>query len=220
MIRSRPALYSRTPYRPAPSRPVPSRPVPSRLAGSRSSRRGRFRGDAGSAYLAVLLVLLVLTTLAVALVVVTATEMRIGANERTVQRTLSAAEGGIGMALARMLVAADYSEGDYGLRSTAGEDPSAPPRVGTRVELGPLLPLVEAPCNLCQINDAGSYGATTYTRVNVVSTNRGLRAAGPVTVGERTVSAILDVQPVQVPTSAYRPLAEEDAAELASKVRF
>lgn len=177
------------------------------------------RGQSGSAYVTVLLVLLVLSTIAVALVFVTATEMRIGANERTVQRTLGAAEAGIGVALARMLVAADYSEGSYVVNSSPGET-ADPPRVATRVELGPLLPLLEAPCNLCQINDAGSYGSSTYTRVNVVSTNRGLRGSDAFAVGERTVSAILDVQPVQVPTSAYRPLAESEPAELAAKVKF
>jgi hypothetical protein len=195
------------------SRPLPTCTIPSR-------RPAPPRGDAGSAYLAVLLVLLVLTTIAVALVVVTATEMRIGANERTVQRTLAAAEAGVGIAVARMLVAADYSEGGWDLRSSAGEDAGAPPRVGTRVELAPLVPLVEAPCSLCQINDAGTYGATTFSRANVATTSRGRRAAGAVGLGERTVSAILDLQPVQVPTSAYHPLAELEPAELAEKIRF
>lgn len=179
----------------------------------------RRAGESGSAYVTVLLVLLVLSTIAVSLVFITTTEMRIGANERTNQRTLGAAEAGIGVALARMLVAADYSEGNYRVNGTP-EESTDPSKIGTRVELGPLLPLLEAPCNLCQINDAGSYGSSSYTRVNVVSTNRGLRGGGTVTVGERTVSAILDVQPVQVPTSAYRPLAENDPAALAEKVKF
>lgn len=178
------------------------------------------RGQSGNAYIAVLLVLLVLSTLAVSLVFVTSTEMRIGANERTVQRNLAAAEAGINMSLARMLVAADYSPGSYGVKTSADEDPAAPPRLGTRVELGPLLPLLEAPCNLCQINDAGSYGSASYARVNAVSTNRGVRGAGNLEVGERVVSAILDVQPVQVPTSAYRPMAESEPDELAEQVRF
>lgn len=164
--------------------------------------------QSGNAYIAVLLVLLVLSTVAVSLVFVTTTEMRIGANERTVQRNLAAAEAGINMALARMLVAADYSAGTYGIKASAGEDPDAPPRLGTRVEMGPLLPLVEAPCNMCQINDAGNYGSSSYTRVNVETTNTGVRGAGNLEVGERVVSAILDVQPVQVPTSAYHPLAQ------------
>lgn len=173
--------------------------------------------QAGSAYVAVLLVLLVLSTIAVSLVFVTATEMRIGANERTVQRTLSAAEAGIGVSLARMLVAGDHSEGSYALNGDPGESADDPARVATRVELGPLVPLLEAPCNLCQINDAGSYGSSTYTRVNVASTNRGLRGGGGLALGERTVSAILDVQPVQVPTAAYHALNDPD---LPDKVKF
>lgn len=174
----------------------------------------------GNAYIAVLLVLLVLSTIAVSLVFVTATEMRIGANERTVQRNLAAAEAGIHISLARMLVAADYSPGSYGIRASADEDPAAPPRIGTRVRMGPLLPLVEAPCNLCQINDAASYGSAAYARINVATTNRGVRGAGDLEVGEREVSAILDVQPVQVPTSAYHPMAESEPGELAEKVKF
>lgn len=178
------------------------------------------RRQRGTAYIAVLLVLLVLTTVAASLLFVTITERRIGGNERTVQRTLAAAEAGVGISLARMLVSADYSGGTFTLRAEADEDPDDPPRIATRVESGPLVPLVEAPCRLCQINEAGSYGAATYSRVNVAAVHRGVRGSGAVEVGEREVSAILDVQPVQVPTAAYRPLAESDAAELAEKVRF
>lgn len=201
--------------------PVQPSGVPSTRREGDAMRPVRWRDDeAGMAYLAVLLVVLVLTTLAVALTFISTTEMRIGANERTVQRTLGAAEAGVGISLARMLVVADYSESEYTLRATADEDPATPPRVGTRVEQAPLLPLLEAPCNLCQINDAGNYGAQGYARINAAATAVGVRRAGAVRSGERTVSAILDVQPVVVPTSAYFPLAEEDPAVLAEKVRF
>ncbi|HEX2254853.1 MAG TPA: PilX N-terminal domain-containing pilus assembly protein [Thermoanaerobaculia bacterium] len=183
---------------------------------SRPSKPG-CRRDAGSAYVVVLLVLLVLTTMALALIFVSLTEMRIGANERTGQRSLAAAEAGVGMALARMLVNADYAEGTW----IVNDHPDATPsRIGSSTEVGPLVPLIEAPCTLCEINQAGTYGSTAFSRVNVAATAWGRRGGGSLVVGERVISATLDVQPIQVPTSAYFALAEHTSAELAEKVRF
>ena len=181
------------------------------------SRQRPRRGEQGSAYIVVLLVLLVLTTLALSLIFVSLTEMRIGANERTGQRNLAAAEAGVGMALARMLVNADYSDGTWVVNDRAD---GAATLVGSSTEVGPLVPLIEAPCTLCEINQAGTYGSTSFSRVNVAATAWGRRGGGSRVVGERVVSATLDVQPLQVPTSAYFALAEHTSAELAEKVRF
>jgi type II secretory pathway component PulK len=55
----------------------------------------------GSAYLVVLLALVVLTIIGLSLVMVTQTEVQLGSNERTINRTFYAAESGIKFAIAR-----------------------------------------------------------------------------------------------------------------------
>lgn len=181
-------------------------------------RRSTHPTEAGSSYVLVLLVMLVLSVVALALLFVTTTEMRIGANERALHRTFAAAESGIGMAAARMLVTKDYSEGTY--RVNADADGMEPAWKDPAVEIAPVLPLIEAPCRLCQINGAGTYGAGTYSRTHAATTTRGRRAGPAEVVAERLLSATLDVQPIQVPTTAYYPIAELTPAELAAKVKF
>lgn len=182
------------------------------------TRTVRTAAESGSSYVLVLLVLLVVSVIALSLLFVTTTEMRIGANERSLHRTFAAAESGIGMSAARMLVTNDYSEGTF--RVNADADGSQPDWKDPAVEIAPSLPLIEAPCRLCQINGAGTYGAGNYSRTHVAATTRG-RLAGPAaTVAERLLSATLDVQPIQVPTIAYYPIADLTPAELAEKVRF
>jgi len=174
--------------------------------------------EAGSSYLLVLLVMLILSVIALALLFVTTIEMRIGANERSLQRTFAAAESGIGIAAARMLVTNDYSEGTF--RINTDVDGLSPEWRDPAVEVAPLLPLIEAPCRLCQINGAGTYGAGTYSRAHVAATARGRRAGPAATVAERLLSATLDVQPIQVPSNAYYPISELSPSELADKVKF
>jgi len=178
----------------------------------------RITGQAGSSYVLVLLVLLVVSVIALSLLFVTTTELRIGANERSLHRTFAAAESGIGMSAARMLVTNDYSQGTF--RVNAGADGSQPAWKDPAVEIAPLLPLIEAPCRLCQINGAGTYGAGNYSRAHVAATTRGRRPGPADAVAERLLSATLDVQPIQVPAAAYYPIADMTREELAEKVKF
>jgi hypothetical protein len=82
------------------------------------------------------------------------------------------------------------------------------------------MPLIEAPCRLCEINNSGTYGAATYSRVHVATTTRGQRPGVGGVADERLLSATLDVQPIQVPAAAYYPIGEYDRTELAEKVKF
>ena len=52
--------------------------------------------ETGSAYIVTLLALVVLTILALALAMVTQTEVQVGANEKTINRTFYAADSGLG----------------------------------------------------------------------------------------------------------------------------
>lgn len=159
------------------------------------------RAQAGSSYVIVLLVLLVLSVIALSLTFITTVEMRIGANERSLQRTFAAAESGIGMAAARILVTNDYSDGSFSINTDATG--SAPPWKRTGVEIGPVSPLIEAPCRLCEINNSGTYGAATYSRALVAVSSRGQRPSVGGSNEERLLTATLDMQPIQVPTTAY-----------------
>jgi hypothetical protein len=61
------------------------------------------RHESGSAYIIALLVLVVLTILGLSLTVISQTEVQIGANEVMTHRSLYGAEGGLNLALARVL---------------------------------------------------------------------------------------------------------------------
>lgn len=171
----------------------------------------RSNHESGASYILVLLVLLVVSVVAVALLFVTTTEMRIGANERSMQRTFAAAESGIGFGAARMLVTGDFSERTFSIN--VDPDGTSPVWRRPSVENCPMYPLIEAPCRLCEINGAGTYGASNYSRSQVSIIVFGRRSGPAETVSERRLSATLDLQPTQIPTSAYYPIEELTAAD-------
>ncbi len=182
----------------------------------------------GSAYILALLILVVLTLIGLSVALITGTEAQVGANERLIQRTFYAADSGVGLVLARILTKNDFSEGTpddptnpvYELNPAPG---SESPLVRNQVTLSPSIPLLEAPCSLCEINNAGTYSETAYWRYNVAVTTRGQRtaAADPTSaVADNTISANLDVQPWQVDPNAYAVLGQLPPEELAEKVKF
>ena len=63
--------------------------------------------EAGSAYVITLLALVVLTILALSLALVTQTEVQVGANEKTVNRTFYAADSGLNIWLAEFQISQD-----------------------------------------------------------------------------------------------------------------
>jgi len=188
----------------------------------RTSNRGprRHHGcEDGSAYLITLLVLVVLTLLGLSLALVTSTEMQIGSNERTEQRAFYSADSGIGIAAARVLVTSDHTEQVFRLNETPTS--SAPVTLlENTVQLGPTVPLIEAPCNLCEINNAGGYSESAYQRVNLAVTSIGRRGRDETVVGEKVLANTLDIQPWKVPTSAFFSLQFYSEDELKKKIRF
>ena len=174
------------------------------------TRRRRPRTPAGSAYLITLLALVVLTIMALGLSVVTQSEMLIGSNERTIQRVFYAADSGISIATANALVAADYSSKVITL-----PEPGSLLGVEYEVELSPFYPLLNAPCNLCQINDAGQYGSKQFFKNDYAVTSIATRkdAADTAVLAQKTLSAVVEVQPQDLPVSSLEALG--DPAELA-----
>jgi hypothetical protein len=180
---------------------------------SRSSRK-----EEGSAYLVALIGLVLLTLLGLTLSVITQTEMRMGANERVLQRVFYAADSGFGVSVSRALVQGDFSGKLYTL-----PDPSSPPSFDFRhsVDVTPLVPVLSAPCNLCQINNAGTYGAKQYHKISHAVAVDAQRIGGdidnPGLVAQKSLSAMIDIQPLESTPDSH--LVIEDTAQMA-KVRF
>jgi type IV pilus assembly PilX-like protein len=190
-------------------------------AGPKRARGRRPHGresERGSVYLVCLLGLVVLTILGLTLSLITQTEMRMGANERVLQRVFYAADAGFGTSLSRAMVQGDFSSETFTL-----PDPSSPPAFDFRhsVAVTPLVPVLSAPCNLCQINNAGTYGAKQYHKVSHAVAVDAQRLGGDVNnaglVAQKALSAMLDVQPLESTPDAH--LVIEDAEQMA-RVRF
>jgi len=174
------------------------------------------RGEAGSAYMIVLLALVVLTLLALSLAFLTQTEVQIGANERITNRVFYAAESGIAAATARALVTADYTAHTYTFT-----DPGTVGALGFKevVDVSPILPILDSPCNLCEINDAGTYSEKSFRKINHAVTATATRYAGSDTtpLAQKTLTAMIEVQPWKASPEAYLPL--DDPTQLA-KIKF
>jgi Tfp pilus assembly protein PilX len=174
--------------------------------------------EEGSAYLVALLGLVVLTLLGLTLSVITQTEMKMGSNERVLQRVFYAADSGFGASLSRAMVQGDFSGKTYTLADT-----SSPAAFNFRhsIDVTPLVPVLSAPCNLCQINNAGTYGAKQYHKVSHAVAVDALRVGGeidnPSLVAQKALSAMLDVQPMESTPDAH--LVIEDSEQMA-RVRF
>jgi type IV pilus assembly PilX-like protein len=167
--------------------------------------------ESGSAYMMSLLVLVVLTILGLALVLVTQSEMSIGSNELTLQRTFYEADSGVAIATARVLVNNDHrpvtltlDEPGTGLLGTS--------LLGfkSEIHLAPVVPLSDAPCNLCEINNAGTYNERAYRKINNVITVTATRrtAIDPTPLAQKTVSAMIEVQPWKSTPEAYSAITD------------
>jgi PilX N-terminal len=180
--------------------------------------RRQSRREEGSAYLVALLGLVMLTLLGLTLSVITQTEMRMGANERVLQRVFYAADSGFGVSVSRALVQGDFSGKNFTL-----PDPSSPASFDFRhnVDVTPMVPVLSAPCNLCQINNAGTYGAKQYHKISHAVAVDAQRVGGevdnPGLVAQKALSAMIDIQPLESTPDAH--LVIEDSEQMA-RVRF
>lgn len=133
------------------------------------TRRPSRRRESGSAYIIALLVLVVLTLLGLGLAVITQTEVQIGANELTTHRTLYGSEGGVNMAIARVLTVNSsvdnatvtavtpmrfaIPETRMTLDSSGMPEVVVPPAGGLHhaelVELTPFVPIRDSYCDGC-----------------------------------------------------------------------
>jgi len=175
----------------------------------------RSGSQAGSAYIAALLVLVVLTVIGLSLALITQSEMQIGANERVQQRMFYAANSGIAASTARALTNADYSSTIYRL----GDVGSSIAGLGFDVDVSPFLPILDSPCNLCEINQIGTYNERSFRAINHAVTVVAIRrqGIGGATLAQKTLSSMIEVQPWRQTPDALEALNDPD--ELA-KLRF
>lgn len=170
---------------------------PFTLTPSRTGCAGR--AQAGSAYVVVLLVLVVLTILGLSLVMVTQTERQIGVSEKTTQRTFSASETALGLAVAKALGADSTKPMSFQIR-----EPRAPGELlRIRHDLESCMVfLLDAPANLTQINRGGS-ADTLYSEINhgltASATRRGFTTdtapANPAILAAQQISLMVEFQP-------------------------
>lgn len=177
---------------------------------------GPARREQGSAYIIALLALVVLTILGLSLSVVTQSELVIGANERVEKRAFYAADSGIDQSLARALVNGDYEAADIVVADPGSKLPGA----SFTISMSPLLPVSYPPCNLCEINNRGNYAADrSYSAIDFAVTSQAFRRKSGLSapLAQKTISSMLQVQPVQLSTDALGTLGDEEQLE---KLRF
>ena len=155
------------------------------------------RAERGSAYLFVLLALLVLTIIGMSVVVITQTEVQIGAAEKTVTRVLYGADAGARIQLAQKMVGNEGRKTRYNfladvvaVGATLTED----------VDTSPILVAYKGDCNLCTINEDSE---NKKAAINFVTNAQGRRigVAGSATTPQanKLVSIMYFVQPPDEP---------------------
>ena len=158
----------------------------------------------GSAYIVALLVLVVLTLVGLSLSLITQTELEIGSAERTIQRVFYSAESGVASTVAKALTEADYGSRSYRFeeRNAVGVVRLANFRSDT--EVSQFVPIIDPPCNLCEINDAGTYSDDSYKKVTfgVESAARRQNEGSTAILAQKVIDTNVDVQPWKLTTEA------------------
>ncbi len=158
----------------------------------------------GSVYIITLVVLLVLTVLGLSIALITQSEMQIGINERLSETMFYAAGSGIDVATAKALVIPDLQA--MRLDQVV---PRALPNlnVRNRVDVSRFRPIMDSPCDLCQINDGLAY-AKLHHQVDATATRIGWQgAATPVPanvspLAQKRLDVMISFQPWPLNTEA------------------
>ena len=161
------------------------------------------RGEAGRASIITLMALVVLTVLALSLAFITQTEVQVGANERTVNRTFYSADSGVGIAVAQALAGGQYRGTTVLLNVT---EVGGVGHAAERVTITPLVPIQVSRCDWCPANDDG---VPKFFKVNhavsavsqrISWTGSADPPADATLLGQKTVSAMVEFQPVPPPS--------------------
>jgi Tfp pilus assembly protein PilX len=173
--------------------------------------------EAGSAYIIALMVLVVLSIIGLGLALITQTEMQIGSGERTLQKVFYSADTGIQAAIARAIVDKDLSEYTFVL----DDKENLVFGFEQQVTNSAFIPIMNAPCNLCEINDMGEYGHDQYKKVNFGETPIAVRrneVKPAESLGSKTLSTLVELQPYQLTNESIDPILRNPDA--IKKVKF
>lgn len=158
------------------------------------------RAQRGSVYIITLVVLLVLTLLGLSIALITQSEMQIGINERLGQTMFYAAGSGIDVATAKALVLRDLQP----MRLDQVVPRTLPNlNVRNRVDVSRFLPILDTPCDLCQVNDGLAY-RKLHHQVDATATRIGWQgSASPVPAGitplaQKRLEVMVSFQPWQL----------------------
>ena len=157
------------------------------------------------------------------LAVTTQTELQIGTNEQIATRVFYAADAGLEVAVSRGLAAADHTARTFRLTDDGDDMPGSGYHFFSEVEVTAFVPILDTTCNLCEINNAGSYSENAFRKINnaVLSTARRFSTYdGGVTTSlkaKKEIAGMVEVQPWKVSPDALAPL--NDPAQMA-KIKF
>lgn len=170
------------------------------------------RGERGSAYLITLMALVVLTVLGLSLVLVTQTEVQVGANERTTNRTFYAADSGFHLATAEALANSNYAAPTFTMNEV--QTGTLGGLAADLVKVSPFAPvsansLDNHVCPYCPANEAGT---KYYSRSYQITSTAGRVAwtgtqpsdptslpANAVDLGQKTLSMSITISPAKDP---------------------
>lgn len=163
------------------------------------------RGERGSAYIAVLLALVVLTIIGLSLVMVTETEVHLGSNERTITRTLFAADAGLQVAVVRHVMGPENDAFTFiQNRTQTGEQI----QIAEQVQQSAFQQLSWADCDWCPTNENDqqykddNYAVTTTgQRVAWSGSNTSLPPAGSKVLSQTQVTTM-----IRITNEAQQPL--------------
>lgn len=167
--------------------------------------------EEGSAYIITLMVVFILTIVGLSLTLITQTEVLVGQNERTVERIFYAADSGVGVAVARALVYNDHQPSEYRISSIKDVEASGAFNredaitVQEGVAVSPFVPILSAPCNLCQINQGNEFfeinHAVTSTATRTAAYNG--TTGQDVPMARKAISAMVEIQPWRQSADAF-----------------
>lgn len=185
----------------------------------------RRASQAGSAYIVALMVLLVLTMIGMSLTFVTQTEMLMGSNQRLLEQAFFASESGISIGMARALVANDrrpITETFEHPRSMMTDPNGVEKPLGVpmlqRIETTPFYPILDSPCNLCEVNNEGTYANKSFQKVNHALTVRStLMGVSGHEISSKTLALMISIEPADLPPDAFESI---DDPEALKKIKF
>jgi hypothetical protein len=175
------------------------------------------RAESGSAYIVALMALVVLSVIGLGLALVTQTEMQLGGGEKTLQKVFYAADTGVENAVARAIVDKDLGGHTFIMK----DNEKALLGLQHEVTDSPFFPVLSGPCNLCEINDSGEYGHDEYKMVRFGETATAVRKQVLKTtdsLGAKTLSALVEIQPIQLTPDAMAPILSDPNA--AAQIKF